>query len=84
MFVKAIIPKEIDGVIRATSYEDKPDIGEVLAIGTGRLLDNGKIIPLQVKIGDIIHFNKYSPDKFNLDGNDYFILREEDTVGIIG
>lgn len=80
VLVKGIHVDEVDGVLIPASYEDKPEIGEVLKIGTGRVFDNGTIIPLSIKIGDIVYFNKYTHTKFRWEGQDYYVVREEDIV----
>ncbi len=80
VFVKGINISVRDGIYRPAQYEDKPEIGEVINIGNGRLLENGTTVPLAVKIGDVVYFNKYSSTKFNFDGEDYYIVREEDIV----
>lgn len=71
-----------NGLILPAGYEEKPQIGEVVKIGTGRLLDNGHIEPLKVKPGDVILFNKYSTVEFVLDNIKYLVLREEDIISI--
>lgn len=81
VLVKGIEIEETGGVIRPSSYENKPELGRVIAFGKGRILEDGTIIPQEVKRGDVVLFNKYSSTKFNLDGNDYFIVRMEDIVG---
>lgn len=83
ILVKGIEIKEKDGVLTAVSYDDKPELGEVLTVGSGRVFDSGEVIPLVIEIGDTIYFNKYSSTKFNIDGDDYFIVREEDVVGYL-
>lgn len=83
VFVKGIEIEERDGIIVPASYEDKPEIGLVIKVGEGRIFDNGNVIPLKVKEGDTVYFNKYSSVKFNFDGEDYFVVREEDIVGYI-
>jgi len=72
---------EETGLIRPQGYEDKPEIGRVIAIGEGRIFDTGQIIPLRIKVGDIVYFNKYSSVKVRLDTTDYLICREEDIQG---
>lgn len=83
VFVKGIEIEERDGIIKPASYEDKPELGTVIKVGTGRILDSGTVVPLAVKPGDTVYFNKYSTTKFNFDGEDYFVVREEDIVGYI-
>lgn len=85
VLVEQVEQEDVDesGIIRPQNYEDKPEIGKVLSIGKGRLFDNGTIVPLEVKVGDIVYFNKYSSVKVRLDTTDFFILREEDIQGFL-
>ena len=83
IFVRAIEIEERGGILIPSSYEEKPELGEVLKTGPGKLLDNGSIAPMSVKVGDIVYFNKYSATKFNIDGEDFWTVREEDVVGFI-
>lgn len=80
ILLEAIIPTEVDetGVIRPMNYEDKPELGKVLSTGDGRLFDNGTVVPLMVRAGDIVYFNKYSSTKIRLGTIDYYLLKEED------
>lgn len=83
VFVKGIEIEERDGIIKPHQYDDKPELGTVIKVGTGRLLDSGSSVPLVVMVGDTVYFNKYSTVKFNFDGEDYFVVREEDIVGFV-
>jgi len=83
VFVKGIEIEERDGIVKPASYDDKPELGLVIKVGTGRILETGEILPLAVKPGDTVYFNKYSSTKFNFDGEDYFVVREEDVIGYI-
>lgn len=70
---------ESDGlVVRPQQYEDKVEFGKVLAIGQGRLFDNGQLVPLTVRVGHIVFFQKYSSQKVRVEGKDLLIIREED------
>jgi chaperonin GroES len=71
------------GIIIPDSAKEKPQEGEVIAIGKGKVLDDGKILPLDVKVGDKILFGKYSGTEVKLAGDEHIILREEDILGII-
>ena len=66
------------GIVNPEGYEEKPCIGEVLAVGHGRLLDSGEIAPLIVKVGDIVLFNEYSSTRYHINSEDYYVIREED------
>ena len=64
--------------------KEKPQEGKVVAVGTGKVTDEGKKIPLTVKAGDRILFGKYSGSEVNLDGEAYLVMKEEDVLGILG
>ncbi len=66
------------------SAKEKPQEGEVIAIGTGTVTDEGKHRPLTVKKGDRILFGKYAGSEVTLDGEEYLIMKEEDVLGILG
>ena len=68
------------GVIIPTTSETKAELGEVVAVGEGRIFDNGVIEPLRLKVGDLVYFNKYSSTKFNIDGTEFLVIREEDCI----
>lgn len=78
--VRAVDIIEKRGVIVPTTYDTKAELGEVVAVGEGRIFDNGHIEPLRLMIGDLVYFNKYSTTKFNIDGTEYLVIREEDCV----
>ncbi len=71
------------GIIIPDTAKDKPTEGEVVAAGKGRLLEDGKVIPMDVKQGDLILFSKYAGNEVKIDGVEYLIMREEDVLGII-
>ena len=64
--------------------KEKPQEGKVVAVGTGKVTEEGKKIPLTVKAGDRILFGKYSGSEVNLDGEAYLVMKEEDVLGIVG
>ena len=68
------------GVIIPTTSDTKAELGEVVSVGEGRIFDNGVIEPLRLKVGDLVYFNKYSTTKFNIDGTEYLVIREEDCI----
>jgi chaperonin GroES len=85
-----IVVKRIDeqettrnGIVIPDSAKEKPQQGEVMAIGKGKRLDDGKITDLVVKTGDRILFGKYSGNEVQLDGTEYIIMREEDVLGVL-
>jgi len=71
-------------IVIPDSAREKPHEGTVIAVGTGRVGDDGKNRPLAVKAGDRILFGKYSGSEVELDGQEYLIMKEEDVLGILG
>jgi chaperonin GroES len=71
------------GIIIPDSAKEKPQEGEVIAVGKGKSNDEGKVFPLDVKAGDNILFGKYSGTEIKLDGEEYLIMREEEVLGIV-
>ncbi len=71
------------GIIIPDSAKEKPQEGEVIAVGAGKKLDNGERVPLDVKEGDRVLFGKYAGNEIKLDGDDFLIMREDDILGII-
>mgnify|MGYP003473863091 FL=1 len=71
------------GIIIPDTAKDKPTEGEVVAAGKGRLTEDGKVVPMDVKKGDRILFSKYGGNEVKIDGVEYLIMREEDVLGII-
>ena len=71
------------GIVIPDSAGEKPDQGEVIAVGNGRLLANGELRPLVVKAGDRVLFGKYAGQAVKIDGQDVLVLREEDVIAII-
>ncbi|MFA5358285.1 MAG: co-chaperone GroES [Patescibacteria group bacterium] len=70
-------------VLPDTLDKEKPEQGEVLAIGPGRLLDSGSRAPMSVKIGDKVMFKKYSPDEIKVDGEELLVIEEGDIIAIL-
>jgi len=75
--------KSKGGIIIPDTAKEKPQEGKVVAVGKGKLNDDGKIIPLDVKVNDLVLFGKYSGSEINIDGEEHVIMREEDILGII-
>jgi chaperonin GroES len=71
------------GLIIPDTAKEKPAEGEVIAVGTGKFLDSGKVLPLQVKTGDRILFGKYAGSEIKVEGVEHLILREEEILGIV-
>jgi chaperonin GroES len=72
------------GIIIPDSAKEKPQEGEVVAVGNGKRLDNGQLQPLDVKAGDRVLFGKYSGSEIKIEGTEHLILREEEVLGILG
>ncbi|MBX7230597.1 MAG: co-chaperone GroES [Bdellovibrionales bacterium] len=75
--------KTAGGIIIPDTAKEKPQRGEIIATGKGRVSEDGKTMPLEVKIGDKVLFGKYSGTELKLDGKEYLMMREEDVLGII-
>lgn len=71
------------GIIIPDSAKEKPQEGEVLAVGNGRILEDGKIAKLEVKVGDKILFSKYSGTEIKIQGEEYLIIKEDDVQAIV-
>jgi chaperonin GroES len=71
------------GIIIPDSAKDKPQEGEVIAVGKGKISEEGKVRPLDVKDGDRILFGKYSGTEIKIDNEDYIIMREEEVLGVL-
>ena len=71
------------GLYIPDSAKEKPQQGEVVAIGNGKRTEDGKVLPLDVKVGDRILFGKYSGSDIKLDGNEYLIMREDEILGVL-
>jgi len=72
------------GIIIPDTAKEKPQEGKVLAVGKGKVSEDGKKIPLDVKAGDRVLFGKYSGSEVTLDGEDLLIMKEEDVLGVLG
>jgi chaperonin GroES len=75
--------KTVGGLIIPDSAKEKPQEGEVVAVGKGKRLEDGKISPLDVQVGDRILFGKYSGSDIKLDGQEYLIMREDEVLGVL-
>lgn len=70
-------------ILPDTVDKERPEQGEVLAIGSGKLLTSGSRAPMSVKVGDKVMFKKYGPDEIKIDGKEYLVISEEDILAII-
>lgn len=86
IIVKPSKPEEVTtgGIIIPDTAKEKPQQGEVIAVGNGRINDEGKVLPLQLKSGDKVLYGKYSGTEVSIDGEDLLIMRESDVFAIIG
>ena len=75
--------KTVGGIIIPDTAKEKPQEGKVIAVGNGKLLDDGKLHPLDVKKGDRVLFSKYGGTEVNVDGDEHLIIREDDILGVI-
>ena len=81
--IEASDEKTAGGLIIPDSAKEKPQEGEVVAVGNGKKGEDGKVIPLDVKAGDRILFGKYSGSDIKLDGEEYMIMREDEVLGVL-
>ena len=75
--------KSAGGIIIPDTAKEKPQQGKIVAVGKGKVNDDGKLMPLDVKVGDKILFAKYSGSEIKLDGEEHLIMREEDILGVL-
>ena len=75
--------KTAGGIFIPETAKEKPQEGEVMAVGNGKRTEDGKILPLDVKVGDKVLFGKYSGTEVKVEGQDYLIMREDDILGVI-
>lgn len=75
--------KSAGGIVIPDTAAEKPDQGEVVAVGNGKILEDGKVRPLDVKVGDRILFGKYSGTTVKVEGEELLVMREDDIMGVI-
>ena len=71
------------GIVLPDTAKEKPQEGKVVAVGKGRVTEDGKIVPLEVKVGDKILYGKYSGSEINIEDKEYLIIKEEDVLAIV-
>jgi chaperonin GroES len=81
-------PKEAEettkgGIILPDTVKEKPVEGSIVAVGAGKVTDDGKLIAMSVKVGDVVLYGKYSGQEVKIDGDEYLIMRESDIYGIV-
>lgn len=72
------------GIIIPDTAKEKPQEGEIIAVGPGKRGDDGKVHPLEVKVGNVVIYGKYAGTEIKIDGEDYLLMREDDILGVIG
>ena len=75
--------KSAGGIVIPNSAAEKPVSGEIVAVGKGKILDDGKIRPLDVKIGDTVYFGKYAGTEIKVNNEELLMMREEDIMGVV-
>mgnify|MGYP003574603787 CR=1 FL=1 len=85
ILVKSSAPEEVStgGIIIPDTAQEKPQQGEIIAVGNGRIGDDGKVMPLQLKVGDNVLYGKYSGTEVTVDGDVLLMMRESDVFAII-
>lgn len=85
VIVKAAEPEEVTkgGIIIPDTAKEKPMQGSIIAVGNGKVTDDGKTTPLQVKVGDKVLYGKYAGTEVSIDGEDFLIMRESDIFAIV-
>ena len=75
--------KTASGIVIPDAATEKPDQGEIIAVGNGKMGDDGKLQPMSVKVGDKVLFGKYAGQTFKMDGQEYMTMREDDIIGVV-
>jgi chaperonin GroES len=75
--------KTASGIVIPDGAAEKPDQGEIIAVGNGKVGDDGKLRPMNVKVGDKVLFGKYAGQTFKMEGQEYMTMREDDIIGIV-
>lgn len=75
--------KTASGIVIPDAATEKPDQGEIIAVGNGKMGDDGKLQAMTVKVGDRVLFGKYAGQAFKMDGQEYMTMREDDIIGIV-
>ena len=75
--------KTAGGILIPDTAKEKPQRGEVVAVGKGKVAEDGKVLPMDVKVGDKVLFGKYAGTEIKIEGDDFLIMREDDILGVI-
>ncbi|MCO6018593.1 MULTISPECIES: co-chaperone GroES [Carnobacterium] len=76
--------KTVSGIVLPGSAQEKPQTGTIIAVGEGRILENGTKVEMAVKVGDVVLFEKYAGTEVKYEGKEYLVLKEHDLVAIVG
>jgi chaperonin GroES len=85
IIVEAITAEEVTkgGIVLPDTAKEKPQEGNVVAVGPGKVLDNGKTAPMEVKVGDRVVYSKYGGSEIKINGSEFVVLRQDDVLGIV-
>src|SRR5262245_27124451 len=85
IIIKALEAEEktAGGIVLPDTAKEKPQQGEVVAVGPGKVLDNGRTVPMEVKVGDRVYYGKYSGTEVKLSGQELVVLRQDDVLGVV-
>jgi chaperonin GroES len=85
IIIEAITAEEVTkgGIVLPDSAKEKPQEGKVVAVGPGKQMDNGKVAPMEVKIGDRVVYSKYGGSEIKINGSEFIVLRQDDVLGIV-
>jgi chaperonin GroES len=75
--------KTAGGILIPDTAKEKPQRGEIVAVGKGKVAEDGKLLPMDVKVGDNVLFGKYAGTEIKIEGDDFLIMREDDILGVI-
>lgn len=84
LIVKPLQKEDKSGIVLPEDAKEKAEQGQVVAVGPGRILDNGNRLEMNIKVGEKIMFKKYAPEEIKIDGEEYFVLSESDVIAIVG
>lgn len=82
LLVKAVREEKVGELYRPEQYEDKPEFGEVIKTGQGKLLEDGTVLPMPFKAGDLVFFGKYLSEQTRVLGDDYYLIKAEDVRAV--
>jgi chaperonin GroES len=75
--------EKVGGIIIPDTAKEKPQKGKIIEVGPGRKDDSGKVIPLEIKSGDVVLFNKYAGTEIKIEGKEYLLMREDDVMALV-